>query len=326
MRILLIGAGRIAGEYAKALNARGGTTVEVLSRTEQSAQTLAAAHGLAAAHHGGMERLAELDLDHDGIIVATPIETLLPYLEHLAQRGARRILVEKPLCLSSNDLRGFLARHPDAAAMVALNRLYYPSVIALRTILRRESAVSAGFAFGEMVERTLAAGLSPAVLARLGVANSIHVIATAFDLIGLPQTLEARIEGQGRLDWHPAGAIFTGAGTSENGVPFTYEADWLAGGRWSMAVRSARGIYRLEPIEGLVFLPQDGGPEEVLVVPPSPGGLKTGFPEMLEAWLDAPAPDARAGLPRLLAHMQVIERMMGYRGGGFRHAPCIDRG
>lgn len=312
MRILLIGAGRIANEYAKALTARGGVSVSVLSRTEASARALAAAHGLAAAHHGGMDRLADLDLEYDGIIVATPIETLLPYLEHLAGRGARRILVEKPLCLSSAQLRGFLARHPDAPAMVALNRLYYPSVTALAEILRREPAVSATFAFGEMVERTLAAGLSPAVLARLGVANSIHVIATAFDLIGLPQTLDAHIEGQGRLDWHPAGAIFTGTGTSETGAAFRYAANWLAGGRWSMAVRTARGLYRLAPIEGLVFTPESGEREAVLVAPPAPGGLKPGFPEMLAAWLDAAAPDPRAGLKRLLAHMRIIERMMGY--------------
>ncbi|MBU0726844.1 MAG: Gfo/Idh/MocA family oxidoreductase [Alphaproteobacteria bacterium] len=312
MRILLIGAGRIAGEYAKALNARGGVTVEVLSRSAASAEALARTHGLAAAHHGGMDRLAELDLDYDGIIVATPIETLLPYLEHLTGRGARRVLVEKPLCLSSNDLRDFLARHPGAPAMVALNRLYYPSVTALAEILRVEPAILAEFTFGEMVERTLSAGLSPAVLARLGVANSIHVIATAFDLIGLPRTLDSCIEGQGRLDWHPAGAIFTGTGLSETGVPFTYAADWLAGGRWSMAVRTARGLYRMAPMEGLAFVPEDGGPEEMLVVPPSPGGLKPGFPEMLAAWLDATAPDPRAGLPRLLAHMQAIERIMGY--------------
>ncbi|MDM7947753.1 MAG: Gfo/Idh/MocA family oxidoreductase [Oceanibaculum nanhaiense] len=316
MHILLIGAGRIAGEYARALNARGGVTVEVLSRSAASAEALARTHGLARAHHGGMERLAELDLDYDGVIVATPIETLLPYLEHLTGRGVPRILVEKPLCLSSNDLRGFLARHPEAPAIVALNRLYYPSVTALAEILRAEPAVSAEFAFGEMVERTLVAGLSPAVLARLGVANSIHVIATAFDLIGLPRTLDSCIERQGRLDWHPAGAIFTGTGLSETGVPFTYAADWLAGGRWSMAVRTARGLYRLAPIEGLAFTPTGGGPEEMLVVPPSPGGLKPGFPEMLAAWLDADAPDPRVGLTRLRAHMEAIEHIMGYAGEG----------
>ncbi|KZD12196.1 Gfo/Idh/MocA family oxidoreductase [Oceanibaculum pacificum] len=315
MRILLIGAGRIAGEYVKALQARGPVEIDILSRTEASAAGLRQRHGLAQAFWGGQDRLASLDLSYDGYIVATPIETLLPYLVQLTRQGARRILVEKPVCLSSAELRAFLHAHPQATAMAALNRLYYPSVQALADRLAVEPATSASFSFGEMLPRIEAANLAPPVLARLGLANSIHVIATVFSLIGLPRLLHPLVSGQGRIDWHPSGAVFAGAGSTESGICFTYLADWLSAGRWSMTVRTGRGVYMLEPVETLSFQPLAGGPAEMLV-PPVSDGLKCGFPQMLEAWLAADAPDAKASLYSLLAYLEAIEAMMGYRGDG----------
>lgn len=310
MKFLLIGAGKIAREYVKALVHLGYTSIDVLSRREGPARDLADSVG-GRGMGGGVDTLKSVAADYDAFIIAVPPELLMDYLVLLSKEEAPRILVEKPVALSGDELAAFLERFPESPARAALNRLYYPSVTSVRRHLAEDGgATSCQFSFCEWVHRIPPDLFGARTMARLGVANSIHVIATAFDVIGQPRDLSAQVAGAGAIDWHPDGAIYTGSGVSRAGVPFAYHADWLSAGRWSMAFRSRRGAYILEPIEGLSFCPRGSVRVEELM-PPHDQPVKCGFVPMLNAWLNG-EDDLRMALPAVLEHLRAVESIMQY--------------
>lgn len=309
MKILLIGAGGIAQEYVKVLRALGVGQIDVLSRRKESAEAFRQAWSLGHAFGGGLETLPGIARDYDAAIVASPIETLLPYLCELLQLGVTKVLVEKPVALSASDLDRFMADHPDAPVMVALNRLFFPSVQELRRRLVHEPARSAEFSFTEWVHRINIEQYRPEVLARWGAANCIHVTSTVFDLIGMPQVLNGQRGGAGDIAWHPTASIFAGSGVSSTGTPFSYGSDWGSAGRWSITVRTALGSYHLEPMEALAFCPKGTVSREVLV-PVWSGETKCGFVEMLEYWLKSDGVDLRFGLKRLRDHLAAVDSIL----------------
>lgn len=311
MNILLVGAGGIAPEYVKALRAVGVQNIDVLARTEASAQKLARDWQLGQAFGGGADTLAKVGGKYDGVVLASAIESLMPLMNVLADIGAQKVLVEKPVALSSQALRTFIAAHPSFDAAVALNRLYFPSVQVLREHMKGEEVTSAAFSFTEWVHRIDATAYSTLELARWGASNCIHVIATAFDLIGMPKALHSVIGGKDTISWHPAGAVFAGSGSSDRDIPFTYMSDWRSAGRWWLSVSTTRGRYDLMPMEGVTFTERGTIAPQTLMAPYS-GEVKCGFEPMLRAWLAPAGQSAVVGLNDLVAHLEVIEKIFGY--------------
>lgn len=307
-RLLLIGAGGIAADYANALKHLNVRHFDVLSRREESARLFAKSYGAERAHWGGLDTLPQLMNEYDAFIVACPIEHLMPYALALADAGKSRVLLEKPLALRSSDVAGLAARFPDFKPWIALNRLFFPSVLELKRRLREQRAVAARFSFTEWVHRIEADKYHPDVLARWGASNCIHVIATCFDLVGTPITFSPYVAGKSALSWHPAGTIFTGAGITDQNVLFVYHADWVSAGRWSIAIDTPEGRYDLEPMESLRFTPKGSIVDTLLVAAPQ-DGLRAGFPQMLRAWLADEQHD-NVGLDALRAHLTSIESMM----------------
>jgi len=80
-------------------------------------------------------------------------------------------------------------------------------------------------------------------------ANSSHVVDLAFFLGGKPKELQCYKAGQ--LTWHSAAAVFAGAGRSEKGALFSYQANWQAPGRWRVEVLTRRRRIILCPLEEL---------------------------------------------------------------------------
>ena len=83
------------------------------------------------------------------------------------------------------------------------------------------------------------------------IANSSHVIDTVFYLIGFPKVLNSTVLGEGLIDWHPSGSIFTGSGLSDQNIPFTYHSNWTAPGRWAIEVLTKERRFYLKPMEKL---------------------------------------------------------------------------
>lgn len=307
-RILIIGAGSISYEYIRALQSLGYNNIGILSRRLGPAQELANKTGLSQVYAGGENTLPGLLNQYDAFIVATPIVTLKLYAKLFAQASIRRVLLEKPTFLYSSELEAFTRSYPEWDAALALNRLYYPSVEKMREVIASEGVTSAEFTFTEWTHRIHPENYAPIELERWGLSNCIHVIATVFDLIGLPSSLHAAQHNQTSIAWHPHGSIFLGHGSSNRRIPFAYQADWNSAGRWSITLRTPRGSYSLCPMEGIEFTAK-GAVDKQVYLPAWNAATKCGFEPMLAAWLsDAPI----ITLSQLLPHIQAIETIFGY--------------
>jgi predicted dehydrogenase len=310
-RVLLIGAGEIAPSYLDALAHLGVTSIDILARTQASADRRVASHGLRRGYGGGIETLRRIGADYTHLIIATPVESLLDVLGCAAAHSRAHLMVEKPAALTSADLANWLARHDARRVTVALNRLFFPSVSTLAARLAVETVTSAEFSFTEWIHRIDTTKYSEAALARWGLSNCIHVVGTVFHLIGHPAQLTARQDGRNVVPWHPAGAVFTGSGYSRRAVPFTFASDWRSAGRWSITVRTTDGSYHLAPMETLQFCRRGQVGLESLVAA-DPGPLKCGFVPMLRAWLEQDASLEGTTLLGLLETIRASETIFGY--------------
>jgi len=312
--VLIVGAGWMAGQYAEALKKLGVRRFGMVCRSEATAGRCRERYGIEAVPGGferGLRQLGGFDLT----IVALPIHELVTAAEAAIECGHRNILVEKPGALTRGPLAELQGRADAARARVrvAYNRLAYPNLWQLKSLVAAEGgATSCRYTFTELVRAMDFDKERPEVYQRWGIANSLHVIAMAHDLIGPPENLTAL--QQGSLPWHRSGDRFVGAGKTRAGVPFSYHADWSSGGRWGIEVMTAENAYRLMPLEDLYRCPRgsfDWAP--VGFETPFPG-VKPGVAEQTAVML---APDVEAHVPlvalqRAMDFITLAEKILGY--------------
>lgn len=127
----ILGAGYIAGHFARDLKLEGLTVAAVGSRSKDSARAFAAEHGIPAAH-GGYEALVA-DPGVDVVYVATPHPF---HAEHalLALRAGKHVLVEKPFALNAAQARTVLVEAQARGLLVleAMWTLFLPHLVRLR--------------------------------------------------------------------------------------------------------------------------------------------------------------------------------------------------
>ncbi len=82
-------------------------------------------------------------------------------------------------------------------------------------------------------------------------ANSSHVIDTAFFLGGQPAQISCYTAGKDALPWHPSASVFFGSGRSENGALFGYQASWQSPGRWAVEILTNKHRLYFKPMETL---------------------------------------------------------------------------
>jgi hypothetical protein len=129
-------------------------------------------------------------------------------------------------------------------------------VLKLRQLVIADGGItSAVVEFTEWSHRIRPLQKAVGVKERWLLANSSHVLDLAFDCIGLPADGQWQAWHGGTLDWHPAGGRFHGAGLSERGIPFAYQADWEAPGRWGVELLTRHQRYLLRPLETLQAIP-----------------------------------------------------------------------
>ena len=312
----LIGAGSMGQAYVPVLQAQG-VPFRVIGRGPGSAETFQQATGLPV-HQGGLDvALASLPPPEQAI-VAVSVEQLATTANQLLAAGCRRLLLEKPGALTISAL---LAVHKQAQAKgaqvwIAYNRRFYASVQKLRQLVAEDGGItSAVFEFTEWSHRLRDLQKAPGVMEHWLLANSTHVIDLAFHLIGLP--VEGQWQGwhSGSLNWHPTSARFHGAGVSERGIPFAYQADWEAPGRWGVELLTRHSRYLLRPMEALQAIPLGS-------VEPQPIGLddtldhdyKPGLFRQCESFLNL-QPGQMAELCTLQAQLEafpIYSRIAGY--------------
>lgn len=247
--VMLFGAGPMAVAYGKVLNAQHVDYV-AFGRGIASAENFADEVGkvvvkedFEAYYHGQlMPTIA---------IVAVSNDQLAPLAMRLMAAGVSEILLEKPGGVSRNEVE-LIAQGADAKGakvLLGLNRRFYSSTRKAREIIAEDGgAISCTFDFTEWMDR-IADDYAPSVYATWIVSNPVHVLDHAFSLCGIPREM-ASFQAGGN-SWHKSGTVFSGAGTTEQGVIFSYHADWDSAGRWGVEIMTQHRKLIFCPMEKL---------------------------------------------------------------------------
>lgn len=302
--------------YAAVLQAQG-VPFRVIGRSSSSAATFQHSTGLHV-HEGGLE-VALLSMPAPShAIVAVGVEQLASTAHQLLAAGCQQLMLEKPGALSLSDLQSVHAdaQVKGAQVWIAYNRRFYASVQKLRELAVADGGItSAVFEFTEWSHRLRDLHKAPGVMEHWLLANSTHVIDLAFHFIGLPSQTQWQAWHSGSLDWHPAAARFHGAGMSQGGIPFAYQADWEAPGRWGVEILTRRNRYLLRPMEALQAIPV-GSVEPQLIHLDNVLDLhyKPGLYRQCEAFLglDSEQKEHLCSLHDQLNAFPIYNRMAGY--------------
>jgi predicted dehydrogenase len=191
------------------------------------------------------------------VVIASPVETLFFNTMKIIEYGIKNILVEKPLALDKNEGNTLLnlIKLYGVNLSVAYNRRNYSSIItALKLIEEADEIVeSVYFEFNESWPFINGPeGKDLKVKNKWIMANSLHVIDTAFISVGLPLYSRSSFNRKDNdLNWHPTGSIFFGAGFTEKNIPFSYHANWKSPGSWGVEWMTKSARYIFKPMEKL---------------------------------------------------------------------------
>lgn len=252
MEVAVVGAGSIARAYVKVLEKLGVDTI-VIGRGQFNVDTMGQEFPSIKAVSGGLDKWLENNQAPKYAIVATPIDNLATNTMRLLENGCKYILAEKPLTYSENESREIAARAKknEAKVFVAFNRRNYTSVLKGNEIIESDGGVkSFHFDFTEAIFRIDETKFSEESQKFWGIANSSHVIDTAFYLCGFPKSMESRVYGNA-VKWHPSGSIYTGLGETMEEVPFTYHANWGCPGKWNLEIMTEKRRLFYSPMERL---------------------------------------------------------------------------
>ena len=250
----LVGAGPMAGEYSIVLDALK-VNYEVIGRGERSGKLFESKYGHAV-KTGGLEKwmLREEISQSDSAIVAVGVENLASTTINLLQNGFKNLLVEKPAGLNTSEIMEVATetQKQGANVFVAYNRRFYASVIKAQEIIKRDGGITSfTFEFTEWAHVIEQLVKGKGVKENWLLGNSTHVIDLAFYLGGTPTEISPYITGG--LNWHPSGSIYAGAGISKRGALFSYNANWLSAGRWSVEVLTPSHRLIFKPLETLMI-------------------------------------------------------------------------
>ena len=248
-KILLVGAGPMAVEYAKVLNALT-IDYDVIGRGEASAKFF---------FEKTNKKVITQNIDeyyvsenYDAAIVAVSMEQLTNATIKLLENNFKKILVEKPAGMKSSEIQqvASLAKEKNADVLIAYNRRFYASTLAAEKMMKEDGGpTSMHFEFTEWSHVIEPLQKAKGVKENWFFGNSTHVVDLAFALGGMPKEMTSYKNGL--ISWHPNGAAFAGAGITDKNVLFSYNANWNAPGRWSVEWLTNKHRFILKPLEKL---------------------------------------------------------------------------
>lgn len=261
--IWLIGAGAIAKEYAKVLSALDKDFITI-GRGHESALQFTEAIGKDVVE-GGLELFLKSNPTvAEYAIVAVNVQHLAETTIMLMKYGVKHIFCEKPGFNEPSELGAVatVAKETGAKVYYAYNRRFFSSVLKAEEIIKEDGGMtSMDFEFtewGHIIENSK----HPAEVKRNWLtANSSHVIDLAFFLGGDPTQIASFTAGE--LTWHKP-SCFVGAGVTNKGILFNYQANWNAPGRWAVELQTPLHRIYLKPMEQLQL--QDKGSVKVYPV------------------------------------------------------------
>ena len=102
----ILSCGKISSDMANALNAQGARIVAAAARRIASSKQFAESHGIPKAYGSYEELVSDAEVD---VVYIGAINTEHKRLAMLALNAGKHCLVEKPLCMSSKDVRELIA-------------------------------------------------------------------------------------------------------------------------------------------------------------------------------------------------------------------------
>lgn len=303
----LVGVGPMGRRYGEALRRRD-TAFTAIGRGADSAAAFEAEIG-APVVAGGLDAALKAAGAPRQAIVATPVAALGENCLALIAAGTRRILVEKPGAVTPEAMARVAdaAREAGAEVLVAYNRRFMPTVVAVRRMIAEDGGVvSFSFEFSDPGDRIAAAAHPDAVKQNWLYANGSHVVDLAFHLGGDPVELRPMVAGS--LAWHRRAARFAGSGRTASGALFSYLAEYDGPGSWGVEVNTRQRRMILRPLEALRVQKRGAYHAEPVETPapPEEEGLKPGLPGMIAAFLDG---DPEGLLPDIARHARRSARV-----------------
>lgn len=250
-KVLLVGAGPMAVEYSRVLEHLK-IDYTVIGRGMDSSARFESESGKFAIS-GGLEKFLRTNHgEYTRAIVAVPVDQLAVATRMLIDTGIKNILLEKPGGLTIDEVKTlteFVITN-NASVFIAYNRRFYSSALKAKEIIADDGGVTSyNFEFTEWSHLITDLKKSDEIKSNWFFANSTHVIDLAFYLGGSPKDLSSFTSGG--LTWHPTASIFAGAGITETGVLFSYNANWEAPGRWGVEILTRKHRLILRPMEKL---------------------------------------------------------------------------
>ena len=250
MRTLLIGTGYMAKEYAKVLIGLD-IPFDVVGRGETNCKNFTTDFPGVNVIAGGLDQFSFKET-YSHAIVASNVESLAANTILLLDKGIKNILLEKPGGTTAADIEKVAKRtkEKNANVLIAYNRRFYSSVIKAQEIVEQDGGVTSfNFEFTEWAHTIEPLAINADVKQNWFLANSLHVVDTAFFIGGKPTLWSAYHSGS--MSWHSAASIFAGAGISEKGALFSYNANWQAPGRWVVEILTKKHRLLFKPMESL---------------------------------------------------------------------------
>ncbi len=249
--VWIIGAGLMAQEYLKVLRVLNINCI-IVGRGKETAKQCKEVTGYDVVLGGISSFLVKNPPKPSHVIVAVGIEELYTTTKTLLEYGIKNILVEKPGAIDQCELNELthLSNQLSSNVFIAYNRRFYASVLKAQKIIEADGGPSSfNFEFTEWGHIVASVDKAEGVKEKWFLGNSTHVVDLAFFLGGKPKKIYSLTTGS--LDWHPSSAIFVGAGSTEDGVLFSYQANWKSAGRWSVEILTNEHRLIFRPMEKL---------------------------------------------------------------------------
>lgn len=249
--VLVVGTGEIAGEYCKILKSMG-IKPDVVGRNEEKAIVFGKKNDVNA-FGGGIEKFMQgTHRKYDYGIVATNITELKKATCCLIYNGIKYIFSEKPGGLNKQELLSIdeTADKHDAEVYIGYNRRFYSSTEKALEIIGEDGGVkSFNFEFTEWSHIIEPMEEDMKIKQEWFLCNSSHVVDLAFFLGGEPKEMNSFISGE--MSWYKKGRVFAGAGVSDKGALFSYQANWNSPGRWGVEILTDKHRLYFRPMEKL---------------------------------------------------------------------------
>lgn len=314
VKVLLVGVGYMGLEYYKVLQTMRCDVIAVGRGTEK-ADNFYRETGCNVIT-GGVESLKENDVKGvDYAIVATSVDALKETCISVLRLGIKNILLEKPAGVNYEEIKEIsdVSQAQVAKVYVAYNRRFYASTEKALEIIKEDGGLrDMHFEFTEWGERVRPSveNKSEKVRESWFLANSTHVVDLAWFFGGEPKEMCSYVKKDESLDWHKSGCIYSGAGITQKGVLFSYQADWNAPGRWALELMTHKHRLYFKPMETLQIQKLNSVAVEPCEIEDElDTKFKPGLYKQIESFLKNIEDGKKITIQQQLKHMDIYAKM-----------------